>query len=263
MRRLLKSVKAANLGCGNVHVGMGTPARPVERSSTALSFAVVLVLLTVTSACRLDMQVQPRVNPLAKSDFFSDQRSARPPVEGTVARGQLHEDTYFYTGKIGNTPGDYMPFPVTREVLDRGRERYNIFCAPCHSRLGDGNGFVPSRGFARKPPSYHIPRLQKAPVGYFYDVITEGFGIMPDYSSQIPPRDRWSIVAYVRALQLSQNATMADVPAGQSVPSVPPKFGEPGNGATLPVVVPASHATSEEQEEQKEKPEMPEKEEAK
>lgn len=269
MRRLLKSVKAANLGCDNVHVGMGARARPVERSSTAVSFVALLVLLTISSACRLDMQVQPRVNPLAKSDFFSDQRSARPPVEGTVARGQLHEDTYFYTGKIGNTPGDYMPFPVTLEVLDRGRERYNIFCAPCHSRLGDGNGFVPSRGFARKPPSYHIPRLQKAPVGYFYDVITEGFGIMPDYSSQIPPRDRWDIVAYVRALQLSQNATMADVPAGQSVPSMPPKFVEPGNGATLPVVVPAvvapaTHSTSEgEKPEAQEKPETPEKEEAK
>jgi hypothetical protein len=227
-----------------------------------MSLGTVLTAIVFSSACRLDMQVQPRVNPLAKSDFFPDQRSARPPVEGTVARGQLHEDTYFYTGKIGNTPGDSMPFPVTREVLDRGRERYNIFCAPCHSRIGDGNGFVPSRGFARKPPSFHIPRLQKAPVGYFYDVMTEGFGIMPDYSSQIPPRDRWSIVAYVRALQMSQNATMADVPAGQSVPSVPPKFAEPGNGATLPVVAPAvapaTHSTPEEQEEQKEKPEKEE-----
>jgi Cytochrome C oxidase, cbb3-type, subunit III len=223
--------------------------------------SIVVIALAGTAllaACRLDMQVQPRVNPLAKSDFFPDQRSARPPVEGTVARGQLHEDAYFYTGKIGNSPGDYLPFPVTREVLDRGRERYNIFCAPCHSRVGDGNGFVPSRGFARTPPSFHIPRLQKAPAGYFYDVITEGFGTMPDYASQIPARDRWNIVAYVRALQLSQNATMADVPAGQSVPSVPPKFTEPGNGATLPVVAPATHSTSEEQEEPKEKPEKEE-----
>jgi mono/diheme cytochrome c family protein len=264
MRRLRKLAKATTAGSGNVHVGTGALARPVERSSTAVSCAAVLALLVLCSACRLDMQVQPRVNPLAKSDFFPDQRSARPPVDGTVARGQLHEDTYFYTGKIGNTPGDYMPFPVTREVLDRGRERYNIFCAPCHSRLGDGNGFVPSRGFARKPPSYHIPRLQKAPVGYFYDVITEGFGTMPDYSSQIPPQDRWNIVAYVRALQLSQNATMADVPAGQIVPSVPPKFSEPGNGATLPVLAPAVRSGSEgEKPEGQEKPETPEKEEAK
>ena len=152
-------------------------------------------------------------------------------VEGTVARGELHEDTYFYTGKIGNNPGDAMPFPVTKEVLERGRERFNIFCAPCHSRLGDGNGFVPSRGFSRKPPSFHIARLQKAPLGYFFDVITEGFGIMPDYASQIPPQDRWDIVAYIRALQLSQNATMADVPQGQKIPSEPLKFREAGLGS--------------------------------
>jgi mono/diheme cytochrome c family protein len=205
-----------------------------------------ITAIALTTACRIDMHVQPRQNPLSRSDFYSDQRSARPPVEGTIARGQLHEDAYFYTGKIGNNPGDVMPFPVTKEVLDRGRERFNIFCAPCHSRLGDGNGFVPSRGFARKPPSLHIVRLQKAPVGYFYDVITEGFGIMPDYASQIPPQDRWNIVAYVRALQLSQNATLADVPAGQKIPSEPPKFREPGSGASLPVVVPESNSKTEE-----------------
>jgi hypothetical protein len=193
------------------------------------------------------MHVQPRQNPLSRSDFFADQRSERPPVEGTVARGHLREDTYFYTGRVGGNPGDVMPFPVTREVLDRGRERYDIFCAPCHSRVGDGNGFVTSRGFARKPPSFHIVRLEKAPVGYIYDVITEGFGIMPDYASQIPPRDRWDIVAYVRALQLSQNATMADVPAAQKVPSEPLRFREPGTGATLPV--PAPETKSEEMKE--------------
>jgi len=208
---------------------------------------VATAAITLTTACRLDMHVQPRENPLSRSDFFADQRSERPPVEGTVARGQLHEDTYFYTGKIGNNPGDVMPFPVTKQVLDRGRERYDIFCAPCHSRVGDGNGFVPSRGFPRKPPSYHIPRLQKAPLGYFFDVITNGFGIMPDYASQIPPRDRWDIVAYVRALQLSQDATMADVPAGQKIPSEPPKFREPGSGATLPVVAPETNSKTEEE----------------
>jgi Cytochrome C oxidase, cbb3-type, subunit III len=210
------------------------------------SLATLLVAMSLLSACRLDMHVQPRQNPLSRSDFFSDQRSARPPVEGTVARGQLHEDAYFYTGKIGSNPGDAMPFPVTKEVLDRGRERFNIFCAPCHSRMGDGNGFVPSRGFARKPPSFHIPRLQEAPLGYFYDVMTNGFGIMPDYASQISARDRWNIVAYIRALQLSQNATRAEVPAGQSVPSDPPKFREPGSGATLPVLAPEAKSTSEE-----------------
>jgi mono/diheme cytochrome c family protein len=213
-----------------------------------LALTLLLPVITLLSGCRIDMHVQPRENPLSRSDFFSDQRSERPPVEGTIARGELRADTYFYTGKTGNTPGDYMPFPVTKEVLERGRERYNIYCAPCHSRVGDGNGFIPSRGFPRKPPSYHIPRLQKAPLGYFYDVITSGFGIMPDYASQIPPRDRWNIVAYVRALQLSQNATRADVPSGQDLPSEPPQFsGEPGSGATLPVIAPEASSKSEEQ----------------
>jgi mono/diheme cytochrome c family protein len=222
----------------------GFPLHP--QSGRALSLWTVLTTVALFSGCRIDMHVQPRQNPLSRSDFFSDQRSARPPVEGTVARGQLHEDSYFYTGKIGNNPGDVMPFPVSKEVLERGRERFNIFCAPCHSRLGDGNGFVPSRGFARKPPSFHIARLQKAPLGYFYDVITEGFGIMPDYASQIPPQDRWDVVAYVRALQISQNAAMADVPAGQKIPSEPPMFREPGTGASLPAVLPGNNSKSEE-----------------
>ncbi len=212
-----------------------------------ISAVGLLAAIAALPGCRLDMQVQPKQNPLSRSDFFSDQRSERPPVEGTVARGQLREDTYFYTGKIGNNPGNYMPFAVTKEVLDRGRERYNIYCALCHSRVGDGNGFVPSRGFARKPPSYHIERLQKAPLGYFYDVITNGFGIMSDYASQVSPEDRWKIVAYIRALQLSENATRADVPAGQAVPSVPPEFrGEPGSGATLPAIDPGKSSQAEE-----------------
>jgi Cytochrome C oxidase, cbb3-type, subunit III len=210
--------------------------------------APVLLVAGTLAACRIDMHVQPRINPLAKSDFFTDRRSARPPVEGTVARGQLHEDSYFYSGKIGNNPGDAMPFPVTRDVLARGRERYNIYCAPCHSRVGDGNGFIPARGFTRKPPSFHEPRLHQAPLGYFFDVMTNGFGIMPDYASQIPARDRWDIVAYIRALQLSQNATPADVPAGQNLPSESLQFqGEPGTGASLPVIRPQANAHSEEE----------------
>jgi len=216
-----------------------------------LTLGLLLATVALLSACRIDMHVQPRQNPLSRSDFFADQRSARPPVEGTVARGQLHDDTYFYTGKAGNKPGDYMPFPVTQEVLERGRERYNIYCSPCHSLLGDGNGFVPSRGFARKPPTFHKPRWQKAPLGEFYDVITNGSGIMPDYASQIPPRDRWNIVAYIRALQLSQNATRADVPAGQNVPSDPPSFrGRLGSGATLPVIDSKTASPSEGQKEE-------------
>ena len=134
------------------------------------------------------MHDQPRFKPFARSDFYTDLRSARPPVEGTVARGELREDTYLYTGKIGGNPGDYMPFPVTADLLARGQQRYDIYCAPCHSRVGDGNGVIPSRGFPRKPPSYHIERLRKAPLGYFFDVITNGFGAMPDYASQIAPQ---------------------------------------------------------------------------
>jgi len=190
--------------------------------------------------CRQDMHDQPRFKPLAESDFYPDLRSARTPVDGTVARGQLHEDSYLYTGKFGNNPGDYMPFPVTADVLARGRERFNIYCAPCHSRLGDGNGMIVQRGF-RAPPSYHTERLRKAPLGYFFDVMTNGFGAMPEYATQIPPRDRWCIVAYIRALQLSQGATMGDVPSGQMIPSQSPVFrGDPGSGATLPELQPAS-----------------------
>src|SRR5215470_8883025 len=203
-----------------------------------------LLLLGVLAGCRQDMHDQPRFKPLAQSDFYPDLRSARAPVEGTVARGQQHEDAYFYTGRMGANPGDYMPFAVTQADLDRGRERFNIYCAPCHSRLGDGNGMIPQRGY-RHPPSYHDERLRTAPLGYFFQVITDGFGAMPDYAEQIPPRDRWCIVAYIRALQLSQNAAQADV-AGVQVPSKAPEFEEPGSGATLPVVNPNSGEAGEE-----------------
>ena len=247
----------------SVVAGCPIPARPLRRGGIPRKFALwgfpvnpettqrfflgtLLTMIALLPGCRIDMHVQPRQNPLSRSDFFPDQRSERPPVYGTVARGQLHEDAYFYTGKVGNNPGDAMPFPVTKEVLERGQERFNIFCAPCHSRVGDGNGFVPSRGFSKMPPSFHIARLQKAPLGYFYDVISEGFGIMPDYASQIPPQDRWDIVAYVRALQLSQNATMADVPPGQAIPSQPLTFREPGTGASLPTVAPDTNSNAEE-----------------
>jgi mono/diheme cytochrome c family protein len=198
---------------------------------------VGLLAILVLAGCRQDMHDQPRFKPLAMSDFYTDLRSARPPVEGTVARGQLHEDSYFFTGKIGSNPGDYLPFPATREVLERGQQRFNIYCAPCHSRMGDGNGMIVQRGF-KQPPSYHIERLEKAPLGYFFDVMTNGFGAMPSYAGQIPERDRWCIVAYIRALQLSQHASTADVPAGQKVPSEPPTFrGTPGSGATPPEVM--------------------------
>lgn len=158
------------------------------------------------------MQDQPKYIPLRASEFFSDGRSSRLPVNGTVARGQLKADTYFYTGKIGNVEGDKLPFPATEQVLARGRERYNIYCTPCHSRLGDGNGMVVQRGFRQAGDLDH-PKLVNAPIGHFFNVISNGFGAMPDYAAQISPQDRWMIAAYIRVLQFSQNATLKDVPA--------------------------------------------------
>lgn len=162
-------------------------------------------------ACQQKMADQPRYEPLQKSDFFDDQRAARPIVEGTVARGHLNADEQLYTGKADGEPAKTFPFPIDRQVLQRGEERFNIFCAPCHDRVGDGQGMVVRRGY-RPPPSLHIERLRAAAPGYFYDVISHGFGSMPDYAAQISVRDRWAIVAYIRALQLSQNAAIGDVP---------------------------------------------------
>ncbi len=172
---------------------------------------LLTLALTGFTACRQDMHDQPKYIPLRPSAFFADGRSARPLLEGTVARGHLNEDTTFYTGKVNDKPVDNFPFPVTRQVLDRGQQRFNIYCAPCHDRTGSGLGMVVRRGY-RRPPSYHIDRLRQVPVGYIFDVITNGFGAMPDYSAQIQPADRWAIVAYVKALQYSQHASINDVP---------------------------------------------------
>jgi mono/diheme cytochrome c family protein len=170
-------------------------------------------LAAATVACRQDMHDQPKFIPLRPSTFFDDGRSARPLVDGTVARGQLDDDAAFYTGKgPDGKPLDAFPFPVTKEIVERGQDRFNIYCAPCHDRLGTGDGMIVRRGF-RHPPSYHIDRLRAVPNGYLYDVISKGFGAMPDYAAQIEPADRWAIVAYIRALQLSQNALLADVPS--------------------------------------------------
>lgn len=157
------------------------------------------------------MQDQPKYIPLRGSDFFADGRSARPIPEGTVARGELRADKVFFTGKIGDQFVDQLPFPVTRQVLERGKERFNIYCTPCHGRLGNGLGMIVRRGFKR-PPSYHTDRLRQKPIGYFYDIITNGFGAMQDYSAQVAPRDRWAIAAYIRVLQYSQLASINDVP---------------------------------------------------
>ncbi len=172
----------------------------------------VLCLSALLTGCRQDMHDQPKYTPLRPSDFFLDGRSARPLIEGTVARGHLNDDIAFYTGKgPDGKPVDTFPFAVTAEVMQRGQQRFNVYCSPCHDRLGNGDGMIVRRGY-RKPPSYHIDRLRQIPNGYIFDVITNGFGAMPDYAAQIPTADRWAIVAYVRALQYSQNASINDVP---------------------------------------------------
>lgn len=172
-----------------------------------------VVCCLVLAGCRQDMHNQPKYRPLRPSAFFADGSSARPLVEGTVARGTLQEDEAFFTGKVGTVMVKELPFPVDRQVLDRGQERFNIYCTPCHDRTGSGNGMVVQRGY-RRPPSYHIDRLRQADAGHFFDVMTNGFGAMPDYKAQIGARDRWAIVAYIRALQLSQHAAQADIPGG-------------------------------------------------
>lgn len=169
------------------------------------------------------MHNQPKFIPLRSSEFFSDHRSARYPVPGTVPRledakidrEQLDPGSYFLSGKHGNVYGNELPLPSETaeqrmQVLERGEQRFNIYCSPCHSMVGDGNGMIVQRGFKR-PPSLHLQRLRNAPLGYFYDIISNGFGGMPDYASQVKVEDRWAIAAYIRALQLSQNATEADV----------------------------------------------------
>jgi len=174
--------------------------------------AAVLAAATVFSGCRQDMHDQPKYIPLRESSFFVDSRSARPIVDGTVARGHLRDDELTYTGKTDGKDATMFPTAVDARSMARGRERFDIYCSPCHGRTGQGDGMVVLRGY-RRPPSFHQDRLRDAPVGHFFDVITNGFGAMPDYAAQIRAEDRWAIIAYVRALQLSEHATLADVPA--------------------------------------------------
>lgn len=179
--------------------------------SRSLQSWFALTLALALAGCRQDMHDQPRYKPLAGTGFFGDGRSARPVVEGTVARGHLRIDTARFTGKVDGQDVESFPFPITKEDLMRGQQRFNIYCSPCHSRLGDGNGMVVRRGF-RQAASYHSEKLIKAPVGHFFDVITNGFGAMPSYAARVEPDDRWRIAAYIRVLQLSENATLKDVP---------------------------------------------------
>jgi len=195
-----------------------------------LVIGYIMLCAVLASGCN-DMWDQPKATPLSKSDFFSDSQSARPLIKGTVARGELRTDDQLYTGKAvvtrlpGDTaavPGEFasagyattFPMPVTREVLLRGQERFNIFCSPCHGAGGDGDGMIVQRGF-KQPPTYHQDRLRNAPPGYFFDVITNGFGVMYSYASRVPVEDRWAIVAYIRALQLSRDVKASDIPAAE------------------------------------------------
>ena len=178
--------------------------------------AMASLAVLFTAGCRQDMHNQPKFIPQRGTSFYADGRSSRPQVENTVGRSQLREDSYFYTGFVGGKEGDTMPFPVTMAVLERGQERYNIYCTPCHSRVGNGAGMIVQRGYSRAG-NFHTPRLQAAPLGHFYNVIANGYGSMPEYSAQVTVADRWAIVAYIKALQLSQNATAGDLPSGAHV----------------------------------------------
>jgi len=170
-----------------------------------------LVAITFLFGCRLDMHIQPKYLPYEPTSFFADGRSERQPVPGTVARGHLRLDELFYTGRENGVVSNKFPFPITRADLDRGRERYNIYCTPCHDYTGSGRGMIVQRGFPQ-PPSYHIQRLRDAPVGHFFEVMTDGFGAMYSYAARVDPADRWRIAAYIRVLQLSESATVQDVP---------------------------------------------------
>jgi hypothetical protein len=197
---------------------VGNPGRDQARRITAMAGIATLMLL---AGCRQDMQDQPKIIAQRGSDFFADHRGARPQVANTVARGQLHDDSYFYTGVVQGAGGyreekNEMPFPVTIEVLKRGQERFNIYCTPCHSRVGNGLGEIVERGY-KPAANFHDQVRLSQPISHYFYVMTHGYGAMPDYSAQLTPVDRWTVAAYIRALQLSQAATAADVPSGVQV----------------------------------------------
>jgi hypothetical protein len=203
------------------------PGTRFEVRGSRLAAAAAMAAAMMLAGCRQDMHDQPKFIPQRGTDFFADGRSARPQVENTVARGQLHGDTYFYTGLQNGKEGDGMPFPVTMEVLERGQERYNIYCTPCHSRVGNGVGMIVQRGYS-KAGNFHTARLMAAPLGHFFSVMTNGYGSMPDYKAQVTPQDRWAIIAYIKALQLSQNAKQADAEPGAKVESLQDLSAEAG-----------------------------------
>jgi Cytochrome C oxidase, cbb3-type, subunit III len=196
---------------------VGAGSRPAESGRTfarGLSVTCLGMIVVLLAGCRLDMHIQPKYLPYEPTSFFADGRSERQPVPGTVARGELRVDELLYSGTENGAESNRFPFPITRADLERGRERYNIYCTPCHDYTGSGRGMIVQRGFPQ-PPSYHIQRLRDAPVGHFYQVMTNGFGAMYSYAARITPADRWRIAAYIRVLQLSENATVNDVPEAE------------------------------------------------
>ena len=178
--------------------------------------ATAVAAISFVAGCRQDMHNQPKFIPQRGTTFFADGRSARPQVEHTVARNEVNVDDYFHTGLLNGKEQDALPFPVTAQVLARGQERYNIYCSPCHSRVGNGAGMIVQRGY--KPAgNFHDAKRLAEPLSHYFYVISNGYGAMPDYSAQIEPEDRWAVTAYIRALQLSQAASERDVPSGAHV----------------------------------------------
>lgn len=194
------------------------------------------------AACRQDMHDQPKAKPQSKSSFFVDGRTGRLPVEGTVARGDLREDDHLYRGKVNGQFATTFPFKIDAAIMERGRERYTIYCAPCHGQTGLGNGMVIQRGFKVPAANHHLERLRNAPVGYWFDVITNGFGVMFGYSAQISVHDRWAIIAYVRALQLSRHATIDDIPEAQREALLSGRMIVPSAEAHTPAAAAGGHA---------------------
>jgi mono/diheme cytochrome c family protein len=209
-----------------------------NRSQRYIAFAALFAASLLAGCARLDMQDQPKYRPQRPSDFFADGRSERQPVEGTIARGALQDDTAFYEGKdAAGKDIEEFPIAVNKTVIERGQNRYDIYCAPCHGRIGNGLGMIVRRGF-KQPPSYHIDRLRNAPVGHFYDVVSNGYGAMLNYAAQVQPRDRWAIIAYIRALQYSENANINDLPA-EARARVPAAGAAPPSAQANEPIVPA------------------------
>jgi mono/diheme cytochrome c family protein len=206
-------------------------ARPVRRLAPAVIVGVAGFAALAATGCRQDMHDQPKVKPLAENNFFADGSGARPIPAGAVSRGDLRADHVFYTGRLADDSlVAELPMPVTRELLVRGRERFDIFCSPCHGRTGQADGMVVRRGY-KQPSSYHVDRLRMAPVGYFFDVMTNGFGVMPSYAAQVPAADRWAIAAYVRTLQLAQHFDAAKLSAEERAQLDAPPAAEPAHAA--------------------------------